>query len=80
LSAHISTPSLLALVSFSREGVLDSIAYCTLLFLGINDDGSGTATVAELARTLAKGFLPGKNAVRFAWWASTIPFGFGTSI
>lgn len=44
----------------------------TFSLSGINDDGSGTATVAELARTLAKGFLPGKNAVRFAWWVSTL--------
>lgn len=28
---------------------------------------SGTATVAELAKQIAK-FKPGKNAVRFAWW------------
>ncbi|RDB25880.1 putative leucine aminopeptidase 2 [Hypsizygus marmoreus] len=36
---------------------------------GINDDGSGTATVAELAIQLSK-FSGLKNAVRFAWWTT----------
>ncbi|KAG5644375.1 hypothetical protein DXG03_008603 [Asterophora parasitica] len=36
---------------------------------GINDDGSGTATVAELAVQLSK-FSGLKNAVRFAWWTA----------
>lgn len=34
---------------------------------GINDDGSGTGTAAELLKQLA-GFKKSKNAVRFAWW------------
>ncbi|KAF5382076.1 hypothetical protein D9615_004319 [Tricholomella constricta] len=36
---------------------------------GINDDGSGTGTVAELAIQLSK-FSGLKNAVRFAWWTA----------
>ncbi|TFK96443.1 hypothetical protein BDV98DRAFT_608279 [Pterulicium gracile] len=36
---------------------------------GINDDGSGTAGVAELLKQLAR-FRKSKNAVRFAWWAT----------
>lgn len=36
---------------------------------GINDDGSGTAAVAELLKQLAR-FKKSKNAVRFAWWAT----------
>ncbi|KAG6915863.1 hypothetical protein DXG01_009570 [Tephrocybe rancida] len=36
---------------------------------GINDDGSGTATIAELAVQLSK-FSGLKNAVRFAWFTA----------
>ncbi|CCO33130.1 putative leucine aminopeptidase 2 [Rhizoctonia solani AG-1 IB] len=36
---------------------------------GVNDDGSGSATVAELLVQLAK-FKPSKNAVRFSWWTN----------
>ncbi|KEP49039.1 aminopeptidase Y [Rhizoctonia solani 123E] len=36
---------------------------------GVNDDGSGSATVAELLIQLAK-FKPSKNAVRFSWWTN----------
>ncbi|KAG6817354.1 hypothetical protein H0H87_009953 [Tephrocybe sp. NHM501043] len=36
---------------------------------GINDDGSGTATVAEIAVQLSK-FSGLKNAVRFSWWTA----------
>ncbi|CUA76403.1 aminopeptidase Y [Rhizoctonia solani] len=34
---------------------------------GLNDNGSGSATVAELLVQLAK-FKPSNNAVRFSWW------------
>lgn len=36
---------------------------------GINDDGSGTATILELAVQLSK-FSGLKNAIRFAWWTA----------
>ncbi|KAF8603993.1 Zn-dependent exopeptidase [Ceratobasidium sp. AG-I] len=36
---------------------------------GVNDDGSGSATVAELLVQLVK-FRPSKNAVRFSWWTN----------
>ncbi|CAE7186216.1 unnamed protein product [Rhizoctonia solani] len=36
---------------------------------GVNDDGSGSATVAELLVQLAK-FKSSKNAVRFSWWTN----------
>ncbi|KAG9076315.1 hypothetical protein FS749_011925, partial [Ceratobasidium sp. UAMH 11750] len=36
---------------------------------GVNDDGSGSATVAELLVQLAK-FKPSRNAVRFSWWTN----------
>ncbi|TFL03153.1 hypothetical protein BDV98DRAFT_546502 [Pterulicium gracile] len=36
---------------------------------GINDDGSGTAAVAELLKQMAR-YKKSKNAVRFAWWAT----------
>lgn len=36
---------------------------------GVNDDGSGSATVAELLVQLVK-FKPSKNAVRFSWWTN----------
>ncbi|KAF8071993.1 hypothetical protein FPV67DRAFT_1667438 [Lyophyllum atratum] len=36
---------------------------------GINDDGSGTATIAEIAIQLSK-FSGLKNAIRFAWWTA----------
>ncbi|CAE6433962.1 unnamed protein product [Rhizoctonia solani] len=36
---------------------------------GVNDDGSGSATVAELLVQLAR-FKPSKNAVRFSWWTN----------
>jgi len=42
-------------------GHLDSVAAGP----GINDDGSGTVAVLELAIQLAKYSLKGKNAVRF---------------
>ncbi|KAF8603992.1 aminopeptidase Y [Ceratobasidium sp. AG-I] len=36
---------------------------------GINDNGSGSATLVELLVQLAK-FKPSKNAVRFSWWST----------
>jgi Zn-dependent M28 family amino/carboxypeptidase len=36
---------------------------------GVNDDGSGSATVAELLVQLVK-FKPSRNAVRFSWWTN----------
>ncbi|KAG9124637.1 hypothetical protein FRC07_010832 [Ceratobasidium sp. 392] len=36
---------------------------------GVNDDGSGSATVAELLVQLAR-FKPSRNAVRFSWWTN----------
>ncbi|KAG8680962.1 Leucyl aminopeptidase yscIV, partial [Ceratobasidium sp. 395] len=36
---------------------------------GVNDDGSGSATVAELLVQLAK-FKSSRNAVRFSWWTN----------
>jgi Zn-dependent M28 family amino/carboxypeptidase len=35
---------------------------------GINDNGSGSATILEVAKQIAKLDLP--NTVRFAWWAA----------
>jgi hypothetical protein len=37
---------------------------------GINDDGSGTATVLEIARQIALRLYPLKYRVRFAWWGA----------
>ncbi|QRW24512.1 Peptidase family M28 protein [Rhizoctonia solani] len=36
---------------------------------GVNDNGSGSAAIAELLVQLAK-FKPSKNAVRFSWWTN----------
>ncbi len=37
---------------------------------GINDNGSGSATILEVAKQLAaKGFKP-RNKIRFAWWGA----------
>jgi Zn-dependent M28 family amino/carboxypeptidase len=35
---------------------------------GINDNGSGSATILEVAQQIAK--LPTQNSVRFAWWGA----------
>lgn len=37
---------------------------------GINDNGSGSATVLELAEEMAKGKGALQNTVRFAWWSA----------
>ncbi|KAG8926904.1 Leucyl aminopeptidase yscIV [Tulasnella sp. 418] len=47
-------------------GHLDSVAAGP----GINDDGSGSIAVLELAKQIAKYSLKNKNAVRFAWWTA----------
>jgi Zn-dependent M28 family amino/carboxypeptidase len=37
---------------------------------GINDNGSGSAAILEIARQLAKESIKTNNAVRFAWWGA----------
>ena len=37
---------------------------------GINDNGSGSATVLEVARQLARERVKPRNKVRFAWWGA----------
>ncbi len=45
---------------------LDSVAQGP----GINDNGSGTATILEIAEQFAKRGIRPKNRVRFAWWGA----------
>ena len=45
---------------------LDSVA----VGAGINDNGSGSATLLEVAEGLAETGLPTRNKVRFAWWGA----------
>ena len=37
---------------------------------GINDNGTGSATILEVAVQLAKSHTPHHNTVRFAWWGA----------
>jgi Zn-dependent M28 family amino/carboxypeptidase len=37
---------------------------------GINDNGSGSATILEVAQELAEGRIRTPNRVRFAWWGA----------
>ncbi len=37
---------------------------------GINDNGSGSATLLELARQISKKGVKPKNKIRFAWWGA----------
>ena len=37
---------------------------------GINDNGSGSATILEMAEEMAKGKGKLQNTVRFAWWSA----------
>ena len=37
---------------------------------GINDDGSGTATLLAQAQELARGRYKLRNKIRFAWWGA----------
>jgi Zn-dependent M28 family amino/carboxypeptidase len=37
---------------------------------GINDNGSGTATILEIAEQFAKRDIEPRNRVRFAWWGA----------
>ncbi len=37
---------------------------------GINDNGSGSATILEIAEQFAKRGIEPKNQVRFAWWGA----------
>lgn len=37
---------------------------------GINDNGSGSATILELAEELAEGHMKPRNTIRFAWWGA----------
>ena len=37
---------------------------------GINDNGSGSGTILELAEELAEGHMKPRNTIRFAWWGA----------
>ena len=37
---------------------------------GINDNGSGSATILEIAEQMGKKGFPERNRVRFAWWGA----------
>jgi Zn-dependent M28 family amino/carboxypeptidase len=44
---------------------LDSMPHCA----GINDNGSGSASILEIAVQFAEKKIKPVNKVRFAWWA-----------
>ena len=76
LSSHTETAESFNVIAETKQGRDDNVVMLGAHLdgveegPGINDNGTGSATILEVAVQLAKSHTPHHNTVRFAWWGA----------
>lgn len=76
VSSHVETSESFNVIAETKQGRDDNVVMLGAHLdgveegPGINDNGTGSAAILEVAVQLAKSHTPHHNTVRFAWWGA----------